>query len=142
MKKSLLYPPSKGISTMRVIIAGAGEVGRGVAMALRAEKRQVALIDPDPVAINESQSIDCLLVTGNALSRDSLLRAGINDAEIVVLCTNNDEVNLLGCAFAKRVYSEQVGDRATRGLTTIATIRDPTLLDKNRGAGPLERWTR
>lgn len=127
---------------MRVIIAGAGEVGRGVAAALRAERRQVALIDPDPEAINQSQSLDCLLVTGNALSRDSLLRAGINDAEIMVLCTNNDEVNLLGCAFAKRVYSEQVGDRATRGLTTIAKVRDPTLLDKNRGAGPLERWTR
>ncbi|MBR50790.1 MAG: hypothetical protein CMA83_04405, partial [Euryarchaeota archaeon] len=127
---------------MRVIIAGAGEVGRGVAAALREERRQVALIDPDPEAINESQSLDCLLVTGDALSRDSLLRAGINDAEIMVLCTNNDEVNLLGCAFAKRVYSEQVGDRATRGLTTIAKIRDPTLLDKNRGAGPLERWTR
>ena len=127
---------------MRVIIAGAGEVGRGVAAALREERRQVALIDPDPEAINESQSLDCLLVTGDALSRDSLLRAGINDAEIMVLCTNNDEVNLLGCAFAKRVYSEKVGDRATRGLTTIAKIRDPTLLDKNRGAGPLERWTR
>ena len=51
----------------------------------------------------------------------------------MVLCTNNDEVNLLGCAFAKRVYSEQVGDRATRGLTTIAKIRDPTLLDKIEG---------
>ena len=123
---------------MRVIIAGAGEVGRGVAAALREERRQVALIDPDPEAINESQSLDCLLVTGNALSRDSLLRAGINDAEIMVLCTNNDEVNLLGCAFAKRVYSEQVGDRATRGLTTIAKIRDPTLLDKNRGQARLK----
>ena len=31
---------------MRVIIAGAGEVGRGVAAALREERRQVALIDP------------------------------------------------------------------------------------------------
>ena len=39
---------------MRVIIAGAGEVGRGVASALRQEKRSVALIDPDPSAINES----------------------------------------------------------------------------------------
>ena len=45
---------------MRVIIAGAGEVGRGVAEALREEKRSVALIDPDPSAINESQSSDCL----------------------------------------------------------------------------------
>ena len=46
---------------MRVIIAGAGEVGRGVAAALRQERRSVALIDPDPSAINESQYLDCLL---------------------------------------------------------------------------------
>ena len=127
---------------MRVIIAGAGEVGRGVAAALRQERRSVALIDPNPTAINESQSLDCLLVTGSALSRDSLLRAGISDAEIIVLATNNDETNLLGCAFAKRVFSEQVGDRAALGLTTIAKIKDPAILDYSRGAGPLESWSR
>jgi len=127
---------------MRVIIAGAGEVGRGVATALRQERRSVALIDPNPTAINESQSLDCLLVTGSALSRDSLLRAGISDAEIIVLATNDDETNLLGCAFAKRVFSEQVGDRAASGLTTIARIQNPAILDYSRGAGPLESWSR
>ena len=127
---------------MRVIIAGAGEVGRGVANALRQEKRSVALIDPNPSAINESQSIDCLLVTGSVLSRDSLLRAGISDAEIIVMATNNDEINLLGCAFAKRVYSEQVGDRNAAGLTAIAIISNPNLMNNDRGAGPLEKWTR
>ncbi len=127
---------------MRVIIAGAGEVGRGVANALRQEKRSVALIDPKPSAINESQPLDCLLVTGSVLSRDSLLRAGISDAEIIVMATNNDEVNLLACAFAKRVYSEQVGDRNAAGLTVVAVISNPNLLNTDRGAGPLEKWTR
>ena len=46
---------------MRVIIAGAGEIGRGVAAALRQESRSVALIDPNPTAIIESQSLDCPL---------------------------------------------------------------------------------
>ena len=127
---------------MRVIIAGAGEVGRGVADALRQEKRSVALIDPKPSEINQSQSLDCLLVTGSVLSRDSLLRAGISDAEIIVMATNNDEVNLLACAFAKRVYSEQVGDRNATGLTAIAIISDPSLMNNDKGAGPLEKWTR
>jgi len=127
---------------MRVIIAGAGEIGRGVAEALRQERRSVALIDPDPTAINQAQMLDCLLVTGSALSRDSLLRAGISDAEIVVLATNDDETNLLGCAFAKRVFSEQVGERTASGLTTIAKIRNPAILDPSRGAGPLESWSR
>ena len=68
--------------------------------------------------------------------------AGISDAEIVVLATNNDETNLLGCAFAKKVFGEQVGDSRSRGLTTIAKIREPNLLDPSKGAGPLENWSR
>jgi len=127
---------------MRVIIAGAGEVGRGVAAALRVERRGVALIDPNPNAISESQSLDCLLVTGNALSRESLIRAGISDAEIIVFATNDDYVNLLGSAFSKKVYSEQVGDRTSSGLITIAHIRDPDIADPASGAGPLEKWSR
>ena len=127
---------------MRVIIAGAGEVGRGVAAALRQEKRSVALIDTDPTAINESQYLDCLLVTGSVLSRDSLLRAGITDAEMIVMATNNDMVNLLACSFAKKVYSEQVGDRNASGLKAIAKIRNPNMEDPVRGAGPLSGWSR
>ncbi len=127
---------------MRVIIAGAGQVGRGIASALRGEKRSVAIIDPNPEAIRASQSLDCLLVTGSALSRDSLLRAGISDAEIIVLATNNDELNLLACSFAKKVYSEQVGDRNASGLIAIARIRNTSLVDEIKGAGPLEKWSR
>jgi trk system potassium uptake protein TrkA len=127
---------------MRVIIAGAGQVGRGIASALRGEKRSVAIIDPNPEAIRASQSLDCLLVTGSALSRDSLLRAGISDAEIIVLATNNDELNLLACSFANKVYSEQVGDRNASGLIAIARIRNTSLVDEIKGAGPLEKWSR
>ena len=127
---------------MRVIIAGAGEVGRGVAAALRMERRGVALIDPEPHAISESQSLDCLLVTGNALSRESLIRAGISDAEIIVFATNDDYVNLLGCGFSKRVFSEQVGDRTASGLIAIAHVKHSEISDPSKGAGPLEEWSR
>ena len=119
--------PAEAVAQMRVIIAGAGEVGRGVAAALRQERRSVAIIDPDPTAINESQTLDCLLVTGSALSRESLLRAGISDAEILVLATNDDETNLLGCAFAKKVYSEQVGDRSASGSVSYTHLTLPTI---------------
>ena len=40
---------------MRIVIGGAGEVGRGVAKALRTEGRDVVLIDSDPVAIKEEK---------------------------------------------------------------------------------------
>ena len=70
---------------MRIIIGGAGEVGRGVASALRHEGRDIVLIDNDLDAINESQSIDCLVISGSVLSRRTLVKAGITDAEIVIM---------------------------------------------------------
>ena len=120
---------------MRVIIAGAGEVGRGC-LCSTPRKRSVALIDPDPSAINESQYLDCLLITGSALSRDSLMRAGISDAEIFIMATNDDMINLLGCSFAKKVYSELVGERNASGLRTIANISDPPWITIKRCWSP------
>ena len=73
---------------MRIIIGGAGQVGRGVAAALRQEGRDIVLIDNDLDAINESQSIDCLIISGSVLSRRALVKAGITDAEVVIMCTN------------------------------------------------------
>ncbi len=55
---------------MRVIIAGAGQVGRGIASALRGEKRCVAIIVLNPAAKTASTSLECPLVIGSAISRD------------------------------------------------------------------------
>ena len=87
-----------GLHQMRIIIGGAGQVGRGVASALRQEGRDIVLIDNDLDAINESQSIDCLIISGSVLSRRALVKAGITDAEVVIMCTDSDELNLLSCA--------------------------------------------
>ena len=35
-----------------------------------------------------------------------------------------------------------MGDKRSSGLTAIAKIRDPLLLDPSKGAGPLENWSR
>ena len=126
---------------MRIIIGGAGEVGRGVASALRHEGRDIVLIDNDLDAINESQSIDCLVISGSVLSRRTLVKAGITDAEIVIMCTNSDELNLLSCAFAKRIFSEE-NKSSNRRIRTIARISDRKLLDPEYGAGPLPKWSK
>ena len=126
---------------MRIIIGGAGQVGRGVAAALRQEGRDIVLIDNDLDAINESQSIDCLIISGSVLSRRALVKAGITDAEVVIMCTNSDELNLLSCAFAKRIFSEE-NKSSSRKIRTIARISDRTLLDPENGAGPLPKWSK
>ena len=55
---------------MRIIIGGAGEVGRGVAKALRSEGQDVVLIDPEPDAVKEAQTIDAFVLLGDVTRRE------------------------------------------------------------------------
>ena len=82
----------KGAS-MRIVIGGAGEVGRGVAKALRSEGRDVVLIDTDPLAIKEAQALDVLVVQGHATIREDLMEAEIERAEVFIAATQRDEIN-------------------------------------------------
>ena len=69
---------------MRIIIGGAGEVGRGVAKALYNEGQDVVLIDSDPAAIKEAQSIDAFVLLGDVSRREILKEAGIRDAQVFI----------------------------------------------------------
>lgn len=103
-----------------VIIAGAGEVGRGVAQALIYERKNVILIDSDPDALKSAQSLECLLIAGDVMSRETLNHAGIQNAELLIMATDSDERNILGCAFAKD--HRQNMESATGEMVTIARV--------------------
>ncbi|MEC7601466.1 MAG: NAD-binding protein [Candidatus Thermoplasmatota archaeon] len=103
-----------------VIIAGAGEVGRGVAQALIYERKNVILIDSDPDALKSAQSLECLLIAGDVMSRETLNHAGIQNAELLIRATDSDERNILGCAFAKD--HRQNMESASGEMVTIARV--------------------
>ncbi len=124
---------------MRAIIGGAGEVGRGVARALRAENRSVALIDKNPRALKVAQNLDCLMIGGDLLSRAILEKAGINDCDLVIMTTDSDERNLLGCNLARDILSE-IDPEAGARMVSVARVHQPDLLDEE-GQGRLKRWT-
>ena len=54
---------------MRIIIGGAGEVGRGLAEVLLKEGKVVVLIDNNSEAIRESQSLNALVIQGDIKHR-------------------------------------------------------------------------
>ena len=127
---------------MRIIIGGAGEVGRGVARALYDEGQDVVLIDSDPTAIKESQSIDAFVLLGDVTRREILKEAGIRDAQVFIAATGSDERNMLSCALARDLLEEELPieknpNRAP--LLTIARIHDGDLIadEKDR----LSRWS-
>jgi len=127
---------------MRIIIGGAGEVGRGVAKALYNEGQDVVLIDTEPDAIKEAQGIDAFVLLGDVTRREVLKEAGIRDAQVFIAATGSDERNMLSCALARDLLEEELPiekypNRAK--LLTIARIHDSDLIANEEGR--LARWS-
>ncbi len=102
---------------MNIIIAGGGKVGFTLARQLSAEKHDITLIDSSQQVLNSGmERFDVMAVHGNCASMDTLLHAGVKDADLLIAATNADEVNLLCCTTAHGINPK---------LHTIARIRNP-----------------
>lgn len=102
---------------MKIIIAGDGKVGSTLTRQLVAEGHDITLIDARAEVLEVSEErYDVMAVQGNCASMDTLSRAGVEDAEILLVMTGADEVNLLCCAIAHAMNPR---------LHTIARIRNP-----------------
>jgi trk system potassium uptake protein TrkA len=90
---------------MRVIVAGAGEVGFNIARWLAREGHSVSLIDHNEERLGRaSELLDIQAVEGKCSVPEVLARAGAADAEMLVAVTNVDEVNMVACMVAEQQF--------------------------------------
>lgn len=102
---------------MKIIIAGGGKVGLTLARQLIAEGHDITLIDRNGLILEETlERFDAMTICGNCASKDILLQAGTEKADLLIAATNADEVNLLCCMTAHGI---------NRKIHTIARIRNP-----------------
>lgn len=102
---------------MEIIIAGAGKVGLTLARQLVEEEHSVTLIDMDALVLEEAVvQFDAMSICGNCASKETLMQAGVEKADLVIAATDADEVNLLCCMTAHGINGK---------LHTIARIRNP-----------------
>lgn len=86
---------------MKIVIAGAGEVGFHIASHLAHENKDVVVIDKDPEALRRvSDNIDVQVLLGSGDSPVILEEAGLKSADILLAVTNSDEANLVACLVA------------------------------------------
>ena len=86
---------------MKIVIAGAGSVGRSVALELLAHDHDITLIDNMPEKLRISSVADADWVLADACSPDALRDAGVEDADVVVAATGDDKANLVISLLAK-----------------------------------------
>ena len=101
---------------MKIIILGAGQVGRTAAYHLaREEANDVTVVDTDESLLRDLQDrIDIRTVQGNAASPRTLETAGARAADMIVALTNSDETNMVACHVAWSLFGTR---------TKIARIR-------------------
>lgn len=96
----------------RIVIAGGGSVGYGLAKLLNKQGRgtQIKMIEHDEERAEflSEQLENVIVLRGNGLDRDILEEASIESVETLVAVTNDDESNILGSLLAKQYGCERV----------------------------------
>lgn len=109
---------------MKIIILGAGQVGSSVAYNLASEANDITLVDSNELLLRDLQDrLDIRTVLGHASHPDVLLRAGAEDADMVIAVTNSDETNMIACQMAYTLFHTP---------TKIARVRAQEYLDHER----------
>ena len=102
---------------MDILIAGGGKVGLTLAKHLAAEKHNITIVDTNRAVLEEAtEQFDAMAYCGNCASKEVLLAAGVEEAELVIASTSADELNLLCCMTAHGLNPS---------VHTIARIRNP-----------------
>ncbi len=94
---------------MKIVISGIGEVGSHLARLLVEGGHELILIDPsaDSLASIE-EHLDARVVLGSATSATILSEVGMEDTDVFLSLTSQDEINLVACSLAKGLGAREV----------------------------------
>ena len=86
---------------MKIVIAGAGEVGTHLARMLTNENHDIVLLDDSQEKLSKiSNDVDLLTIPGSAHSFQDLKQTGLAKADLFIAVTPFEERNVLACSMA------------------------------------------
>ncbi|OIP82225.1 MAG: Trk system potassium transport protein TrkA [Porphyromonadaceae bacterium CG2_30_38_12] len=109
---------------MKIIIAGAGDVGTHLAKLLSRENFDILLLDEEPSKLKDLESTyDLITSTGSPTSISDLKEAGIQSADLFIAVTPSESINMTACMLATNLGAK----------STLSRINNyEYLLPKNR----------
>ena len=111
---------------MKIIIAGAGEVGFHLAKLLSYESQEITLIDTDKNSLAyASDHLDIRVIKGDVTSIAILKEARIDTAALFIAVTASETTNITACVLAKQLGAKQ----------TIARISNSEFLNEDDDVG-------
>lgn len=93
----------------RVVIAGGGNIGVRLALALE-QTNQVKIIERDPLRARQisEQLNKAIVLVGDAADEELLLEENIDNVDVFCALTNSEEANILSSMLAKRLGAHKV----------------------------------
>jgi trk system potassium uptake protein TrkA len=110
---------------MKIIIAGAGDIGFHLAKLLSHEKHAITLIDQKQETLdNANKQLDVFTIKGDSSSLEILTQAGAAECKLFLAVTTSEKNNLMSAILAKKMGAKQ----------TIARVNsDEYLCEEQRG---------
>lgn len=101
---------------MKIVIIGLGTIGKTILKNLSGEGHTITIIDEDKAKIEALiERYDVFGVVGNGACLDIQKEANMQDADLAIVLTNSDEMNVFACLVAKKIGVKN----------TIARVRNP-----------------
>jgi|TARA_B110001452_G_scaffold261510_1_gene260381 trk system potassium uptake protein TrkA len=114
------------ITVMKIIIAGAGEVGFHLAKLLSFESQDITLIDTHRDSLSYADThLDIRVVRGDATSIKVLEDSNVTDTDLVIAVTSSETTNITVCVLAKQLGAKR----------TIARISNTEFIDRKDEVG-------
>lgn len=99
---------------MRIVIAGAGDVGFHLAELLSIENIDIVLIDLEQEVLDyASTHLDVMALKGDCASLEILGQANTQHAQLFLAVTTSEKTNLIAAILAKKMGAKQVIARVT-----------------------------
>lgn len=90
---------------MKIIVCGAGSVGRSIVSYLVKGNNDISVIDNNQKRLDDiAQEFDVLPVLGSASYPSVLEKADAKKATLLIAATDDDEVNLVSCSVAQAIF--------------------------------------
>ena len=108
---------------MKIVIAGAGDVGFHLAELLSFENQDIILVDANQDVLDYAAThLDVMTIKGDSSSIDVLEQADVERAKLVLAVTTSEKTNLITAILAKKLGAKQ----------TIARVNNPEYLSENQ----------
>ncbi|MBE6427248.1 MAG: Trk system potassium transporter TrkA [Planctomycetaceae bacterium] len=110
---------------MRIVILGAGTVGYSIAQMLSRHRHDVTLVDRDQEVLDaHCDSLDAMVLCGNAAEASVLFQAGVMDADLCLAVTDSDETNLIAASLARAMGANRTVARAYSPIVNNLEVFD------------------